>query len=121
VSRAVRPFGLPRTARLRQANEIQSVFQTGRREERRAFVLLWVPTRGPGRAGFAVSRQIRGSVSRNRARRRLREAYRALGSGRARSVDAMFIARAWALKAPLDELRADMARALAVTGGSAAT
>jgi hypothetical protein len=33
----------------------------------------------------------------------------------------MFIARAWALKAPLEELRADMARALAVTGGSAAT
>jgi hypothetical protein len=33
----------------------------------------------------------------------------------------MFIARAWALKAPLDELRADMARALAVTARSAVT
>ena len=119
MSRAVRPFGLPRSARLRQANDIQAVFQAGRRAERRAFVLLWVPSRGPGRAGFAVSRQIRGSVRRNRARRRLREAYRALGAARARGVDAMFVARAWALNAPLDELRADMSRALGLAIGSA--
>ena len=41
---------------------------------------LWVPRRGPARAGFAVSRQIRGAVRRNRARRRLRAAYRGLGA-----------------------------------------
>lgn len=75
-------------------------------------MLLWVPCQGRGRAGFAVSRQIRGVVHRNRARRRLREAYRALGPDRARDVDAVFVARAWALEAPLAELRADISRAL---------
>jgi len=75
-------------------------------------VLLWVPRQGRGRAGFAVSRQVRGSVRRNRARRRLREAYRSLGPDTARGVDAVIVARAWALEAPLAELRADISRAL---------
>lgn len=83
-------------------------------------MLLWVPSRGPGRAGFAVSRQIRGSVLRNRAKRRLREAYRTLGAARARGADVMFVARAWALEAPLAELRVDMSRALAAINGRAA-
>jgi ribonuclease P protein component len=112
ASRAVATFGLSRTTRLRQANDIQAVFQAGRREERRAFVLLWVPRRGSGRAGFAVSRQIRGAVRRNRARRRLREAYRTLGSRRALGVDAVFVARTWALQASMADLQADMLQAL---------
>ena len=119
MSRAVGTLGLPRAARLRQANEIQAVFQKGRREERRAFVLLWVPSRGAGRMGFAVSRQIRSAVLRNRAKRRLREAYRTLGSARPRGVDAMLVARAWALEAPLAELRVDIARALGAASGNA--
>jgi len=120
VSRAVGPFGLPRSARLRQANEIQAVFAGGQRVERRAFVLLWVPSRGAGRAGFTVSRQIRGAVRRNRARRRLREAYRSIGpAGRGRGVEAVFIARRWALDVPLAELRGDMERALGAVRGSA--
>jgi ribonuclease P protein component len=112
VSRAVGALGLPPIARLRQAREIQAVFQAGRREERRAFVLLWLPGQGSGRAGFVVSRQVRGAVRRNRARRRLKEAYRAVGVGRASGVDAVFVARVWALEAPLAELKAEMARAL---------
>jgi hypothetical protein len=34
-------------------------------------------------------------------------------------VDAVFVARAWALEAPLDELRADMARAHAAASRNA--
>jgi len=112
-------LGLPRDARLRRSSEIQAVFQQGRREERRAFVLLWVPRSGPARAGFAVSRQIRGAVRRNRARRRLRAAYRGLGSSTLRGVDVVFVARAWALDAPLAELRAEMASAHAAASRSA--
>jgi ribonuclease P protein component len=119
VSRAVGALGLSRDARLRHASEIQAVFQQGRREERRAFVLLWVPRGGPARAGFAVSRQIRGAVRRNRARRRLRAAYRGLGPAKLRGVDAVFVARAWALEAPLDELRAEMASAHAAASRNA--
>jgi len=111
VSRAVGPLGLPRAVRLRHPTEIQAVFQQGRREELRAFVFLWVPRRGPARAGFAVSRQIRGAVRRNRARRRLRAAYRGLAPAQLRGVDAVFVARAWALEAPIEALRSEMAHA----------
>ncbi len=82
-------------------------------------MLLWVPRDGPARAGFAVSRQIRGAVRRNRARRRLRAAYRGLGPVKLRGVDAVFVARAWALEAPLDELRAEMAGAHAAASRNA--
>jgi len=82
-------------------------------------VLLWVPRGGPARAGFAVSRQIRGAVRRNRARRRLRAAYRGLGPATLCGVDAVFVARAWALEAPLDELRAEMASAHAAASRNA--
>ena len=119
MSRTAGALGLPRDARLRRSSEIQVVFQQGRREERRAFVLLWVPRRGPARAGFAVSRQIRGAVRRNRARRRLRAAYRGLGPTNLRGLDAVFVARAWALEAPLDELRTEMAHAHAAAYRSA--
>ena len=82
---------------------------------------MWVPRRGLARAGFAVSRQIRGAVSRNRARRRLRAAYRRLGPAQLRGVDAVFVARAWALEAPLEELRSEMAHAhAAATRGAGA-
>lgn len=117
VSRAGDRLGFPRDARLRRAREIQEVFQEGRREERRAFVLLWVPRQGVARAGFAVSRQIRGAVRRNRARRRMRAAYRGLGPSTLRGMDAVFVARAWALEAPLDELRTEVASALATMSG----
>ena len=71
-------------------------------------MLLWVPRGGPARAGFAVSRQIRGAVRRNRARRRLRAAYRELGPAQMRGLDAVLVARAWALEAPISELRAEV-------------
>jgi len=82
-------------------------------------VLLWVPRGGPARAGFTVSRQIRGAVRRNRARRRLRAAYRGLAPATLRGVDAVFVARAWAIEAPLEELRAEMAAAHAAARRSA--
>jgi ribonuclease P protein component len=76
--------------------------------ECRAFVLLWVSRSGPARAGFAVSRQIRGAVHRNRARRRLRAAYRRLRPASLRGLDVVFVARAWALEVPFEELRVEM-------------
>ena len=84
-------------------------------------MLLWVPRGGPARAGFAVSRQIRGAVRRNRARRRLRAAYRALGPAKLRGVDAVFVARAWALEASLDEMRVEMASAYEAASRNAGT
>jgi ribonuclease P protein component len=68
--------GLPRGERLRDRTEIGRVFRRGGRIERPSFVLLWLPVAGRRAAAFATSRRLGGSVVRNRARRRLREAYR---------------------------------------------
>jgi len=58
------------------SGDFQALFQRGTRVDRPSLIVLWAeaPAR---RVGFAVSRQVRGAVKRNRVRRRLREAYRA--------------------------------------------
>ena len=67
---------LPRAERLREHAEFQRLFRRGARLERPCFVLLWIPVPGRRAVAFAASRRLGGSVVRNRARRRLREAYR---------------------------------------------
>ena len=57
--------------------DFQALFQRGKRIDRPSLIVLWRETTDVTRAGFAVSRQIPNAVQRNRARRRLREAYRA--------------------------------------------
>jgi ribonuclease P protein component len=69
---------LPRAERLRAPGDFQRLFQRGLRTERPAFVLLWLRAPGPRAVAFAAGRRLGGSVVRNRARRRLREAYRRL-------------------------------------------
>ncbi|HEX7216588.1 MAG TPA: ribonuclease P protein component [Methylomirabilota bacterium] len=83
---------LPRGERLRRAAEFQAVFQHGSRHERPSFIALWQRA-AERRVGFAVSRQIRGAVARNRARRRLREAYRRIRPHMPVDVAVILIAR----------------------------
>ncbi len=71
-------------------------------------IVLWRPTDGARRAGFAVARQIRGAVSRNRVRRRLREAYRAARDAAPTGVDLVVIGRSTALTVALGVLIDDM-------------
>ena len=100
---------LPRGERLRRSAEFQAVFQYGRRLERPNFVALWrrAETR---RAGFAVSRQLRGAAKRNRARRRVREAYRQVRALIAADVELVVVARPSAARRPFPELVEDMRR-----------
>lgn len=68
--------------------------------------------------GFAVSRQLKSAVERNRVRRRLREAFRAAraaGPGRA---DLVVIGRPAALHEPFDALVTHMRQALAAIPAS---
>ncbi len=74
--------------------------------------MVWRATGGPYRVGFAVSRQMRGAVARNRARRRLREAYRAAISLGLVGLDLVLIARPGALTVPFERLVADVSGGL---------
>jgi ribonuclease P protein component len=56
--------------------EFQALFQRGKRIDRPSLLVLWSDAASPRRVGFAVSRQMKRAVDRNRIRRRLREAYR---------------------------------------------
>jgi ribonuclease P protein component len=78
-----------------------------------AFVLLWMREPGPRAVGFAAARRLGGSVVRNRARRRLREAYRHhRGLLPAEGIRLCFIARRGALTRPFAQLMDDVASAL---------
>jgi ribonuclease P protein component len=99
----------PRGERLRRAAEFQAVFQHGNRHERPSFVALWRRADGR-RVGFAVSRQLRGAVKRNRARRRIRAAYREIRAQMAPNVEVVVVARANAATRPFPELVEDMRR-----------
>jgi ribonuclease P protein component len=112
-------LSLPHHERLRHAGDIQAVFQEGKREEQPGFVLLWRVGDGGPKAGFAVSRQVRGAVSRNRARRRLREAYRRYGSTLPDKVNMVFVARPAALSRDFGELMGDMRRAIGAVARAA--
>ena len=107
TARAV--LSLPRGERLRRAAEFQAVFQHGNRHERPSFVALWQRT-GDRRVGFAVSRQIRGAVARNRVRRRIREAYRQARASMPLDVAVIIVARPSAATRAFPELVEDMRR-----------
>jgi ribonuclease P protein component len=105
---------LPRVERLRDRAALQGLFRRGTRVERESFVLLWLPAPGPQAVAFAAGRRLGGSVVRNRARRRLRAAYRdEKGRGPGSDVRLCFIARPGALRQPFAALSRDVGEALA--------
>jgi ribonuclease P protein component len=104
---------LPRGERLRERREIEYLFRRGSRVERPTFILLWHTAPGRRAAAFATSRRVGGSVSRNRARRRLREAYRREKAAiPAQGVRLCFVARPEAVAAPFARLSQDVRDAL---------
>jgi len=67
-----------RRFRLRRKSDFDAVMRGKRVYSGRGLLALAVPSDGPEtRVGVTVSRQLKGAVDRNRARRRLREAARA--------------------------------------------
>jgi ribonuclease P protein component len=80
-------------------------------------IVLWRETTEPRRAGFAVSRQIRGAVQRNRARRRLREAYRVTRDAAPTYTALVIIGRPGALRVPFPALTSELGGALAAIPG----
>lgn len=104
---------LPRPERLRDRGELERLFRRGARIERPAFVLLWIPAPGRRAAAFAASRRLGGSVWRNRARRRLREAYRRQKELLPPAgVRLCFVARPGTVEAPFPVLTREVGEAL---------
>jgi ribonuclease P protein component len=101
--------------RLRRGADFQPVIAAGRIFSGRSLVgFARVRSKGPSRVGVTVSRQVRGAVRRNRARRRLREAVRRRllqpGSPLLREgigYDVVLIARPDALEVKAASLEAD--------------
>ena len=101
-----------RSQRLR-AGEFEAIFrQRGRREELESFIALWRPSAGEGKVGFAIGRRLGGAVERNRARRRLREAYRQERPAKRAGYDVVFVGRSALLNRPFADLRVDVQRVL---------
>lgn len=82
--------------------------------------MLWRETDEPTRVGFAVSRQLRNAVQRNRARRRLREAFRATRAAAPARAALVIIGRPASLTAPFEALQGQMRQALGAIPGARA-
>jgi ribonuclease P protein component len=102
----------PRRERLTRAADFQAIFQHGKRVNRPSFIVLWRDGAAVRKVGFAVSRGVRGAVERNRAKRRLREAYRAGRAQAPSAVSLVIVGRPSALTVEFDALKRQMADAL---------
>lgn len=93
-------------------------FLAARKGEKRRgrFFLVEVLDRGddaPARVGLTVTRKVGGAVLRNRVRRRLREAVRVHAAhDMAPGNDYVIVAREDVLRAPFEQLKAELSRRL---------
>ena len=100
---------LARALRLKENRHFQSVYRRGRSWSNRYMVLHVLPRpTSEKRFGFSVGKKLGGAVQRNRVRRLLREACRALAPNVATGVDIVIVGRAEAAQAPLMDLVSGM-------------
>ena len=104
--------------RLRSRVEFTAVQQHGRRVASRHLTVLASPNRlGRDRLGIIASRRMGGAVTRNRAKRRIREMFRARGTrtdaAHAPTFDVVVIPRREAATVPFATLDAEFSSALA--------
>jgi ribonuclease P protein component len=84
-----------RATRVRKRAEFDRIQKGGARVSTRSFVLIVSgrADRGPARLGITASRKIGGAVTRNRAKRLVREAFRVLGGLFPPGIDLVVIVR----------------------------
>lgn len=112
--------GRSRADRLRRTQDFQRVLADGARSVRGPVTVSATPGSAGLRVGFASGRRMGGAVSRNRARRLLREAWRAVlmsnPASAGRSFDVVIVARPGLLQASGEEIRSRLTDALAELG-----
>jgi ribonuclease P protein component len=110
--------------RLKQRADFLRVAAKGRKAPTHGLVLQALPRSdaGPARIGFTVTRKVGNAVTRNRARRRLKEAARLLArEWDIAGVDLVLIGRDATGQRPFPDLMDDLRRALAKAGVAAAS
>jgi ribonuclease P protein component len=108
---------MQRRFRLHRSGDIQRVRRTGKSYAHPLLVLVAARSERPGkRLAVTAGARVGGAVRRNRARRRIREAARALLAEMSDGWDLLLVARSGAATAPFPEL-AGAVRALLARAG----
>ena len=108
---------LNRTYSLKRHKEFRFTYRTGRQVGGGSFVLVTARNRkGKVQVGFSVSKKIGNSVTRNRAKRRLKACFSPLLPRVKPGYNLIFIARSGALTAPFLSMQKSMVAALQRSG-----
>ena len=94
---------------LKRNNDFTRLYRSGRSVKGRSAVLIIRKNKcATTRIGFSVSKKVGNAVTRNRCRRRLKEAVRRYDDRILQGIDAVFVARHFEVELPFEELCRDV-------------
>lgn len=100
---------LPRRERLTRPGAFRAIFARGRAYRGRCVSLYYLPrSGGPSRIGVSAGKGVGGAVQRNRAKRLLREAFRAVKERLHGNFDMVLVARPETARVGLDSVREEL-------------
>jgi ribonuclease P protein component len=102
------PYRFPPASRLRRRSEFTGVFDQGTKKHGRLMsVFVLARSQGNPRIGIAASKKLGGAVTRNLAKRRMREVFRLAASPM--GIDVVVIPRRELLAAPFESVQREFA------------